>query len=100
MDWDELKVKRGEAVASMNASLEKVKASNTPYGLVVVMMVPVFIALIVGQMFSLVWSLLRVWLTLLGRIVIAPFLLLWLFADLCVMTWWFMALVCEKMGRK
>ena len=102
MDLSDLRRKRAEAIDSMNKSLAGIQRVDAPPWAVTTLMVPVFIGLVAWEALQMLWILCRIWVSLVGSMLVAPFAVLWLFADICAISFWYMTLVVQKMtgGRK
>lgn len=97
MDLNDLRRKRAEAIDSMNESLAEIHRVNAPPWLLSAMMAPVFLGLIVWEALAMVWVLIRIWVSLVGSMLVAPFAVVWLFVDICCMVGWYLSLVVQKM---
>jgi hypothetical protein len=100
MEWDEIRKQRLEAIDNMNRSLLEIEYIGIPLPVAYVLMFPIFIMLMIGEIGNMFWLLLKLWVTFLYRIITAPFLVLRLFADIVVLAWWFLCLVCKKMSGR
>ena len=81
----------------MNKSLAEIHRVDAPPWAVGVLVVPVFIGLILWEGLQMVGALISIWVGLAAQILVAPFMVLWLFADICTISAWFMTLVVQKM---
>ena len=86
----------------MNKSLAEIHRVDAPPWAVGVLVVPVFLGLILWEGLQMAGALISIWVGLLVQMLIAPFAVLWLFADICTISFWYMTLVVQKMtgGRK
>ena len=86
----------------MNKSLAEIHRVDAPPWAVTTLMVPVFLGLILCEGLQMAGALISIWVGLLVQMLIAPFAVLWLFADICCISFWFLTLVVRKMtgGRK
>ena len=100
MEWGDLREKRFKAIEDMNKTVGEIEYTGLPHWLCSLGMMPVILAMVTWHLITSVSILFRVWLTLLFKIVIAPFQVAWFFCDLSMITFWFFRLAAEKMSGK
>ena len=96
--FDTLAEQRAAAVAMLNKSLETIKPVDAPRWALITLMVPVFLGLVMLEAFKMTWLFVKIVVTLLIEIVAAPFAVLYVFADVVVIIYWYTSLVVWKMN--
>lgn len=100
MDWDDLREKRFKAIEDMNKTVGEIEYTGLPRWFCMMGMFPIGLAMITWHLINSVGMLLRIWLTLLWKMFMAPLQVTWFFMDLSMITFWFFRLVAEKMSGK
>lgn len=96
MDWAEAKAIRAAAIKSMQDQIEQAEPIGLPFWLVSLMLVPLFLGSVaMGFLQMLKGALLSMAEHLLWFIV-SPFVSLYLWCDLLVVSWWYFGCLCRK----
>ena len=100
MDWDRLRENRARAVQRMNDSLEDIRPVGLPLWVCDLVTFLIFILLVVYYAGGMAWLMLRMLVEAAVFAIMTPFRVAWLFADIVIITFWYMRVVSVKMSQR
>ena len=96
MDWAEAKAIRAAAIKSMQEQLDQAEPLDLPFWLIALMLVPLMLgAIALGFLRMLKAAVLSMAEHLL-MFVVSPFVSLYLWCDLVIVSWWYFGCLCRK----
>lgn len=96
MDWAEAKAIRAAAVKSMQDQLEQAEPIGLPLWLISLMMMPLFFGAIFAGLFRMIKGAILSMVENLFWFVASPFVSIYLWFDLVVVSWWYFGCLCRK----
>ena len=100
MDWDRLRENRARAVQRMNDSLDDIRPTGLPLWVCGLFTFPIFILLVIYYAGGMAWLMLRMLVEVAVFAIMTPFRVAWLFADIVIITFWYMRVVSVKMSQR
>ena len=100
MDWDRLRENRARAVQRMNDSLDDIRPTGRPLWVCDLVTFPIFILLVIYYAGGMAWLMLRMLVEVAVFAIMTPFRVAWLFADIVIITFWYMQVVSVKMSQR
>ena len=100
MDWDRLRENRARAVQRMNDSLDDIRPTGLPLWVCGIFTFPIFILLVIYYAGGMAWLMLRMLVEVAVFAIMTPFRVAWLFADIVIITFWYMRVVSVKMSQR
>ncbi len=100
MDWDRLRENRARAVQRMNDSLDDIRPTGLPLWVCGLFTFPIFILLVIYYAGGMAWLMLRMLVEVAVFAIMTPFRIAWLFADIVIITFWYVRVVSVKMSQR
>lgn len=100
MDWDRLRENRARAVQRMNDSLDDIRPVGLPLWVCDLVTFLIFILLVIYYAGGMAWLMLRMLVEVAVFAIMTPFRVAWLFADIVIITFWYMRVVSVKMSQR